>query len=180
MTPITSLNKDLVVATFFFQISGTKKSYRWLYMSKGFPRKLRNRELTGKPLQYAPDLFTNPKLHHVWDFIIPRDLKEWNTEGELIYALWGDWFWHRLMINKPKCKETLLECATLAELLTAPQDLYKVHIRDLESWCSLSYKSLYRLGCSILKTLWVHTNKYTLCTLLDNLCLEHTFAWQSV
>ena len=78
------------------------------------------------------------------------------------------------MINEPQCKETLLECATLAELLTASQDLCEVHIRDLESWCSLSYNSLYRLGCSIFKTLWAHTYKYTL-YILDDLHLDYTF-----
>jgi hypothetical protein len=31
-------------------------------VNERFPRKLRNRELTGKQLQYAPDLSTNPKL----------------------------------------------------------------------------------------------------------------------
>jgi hypothetical protein len=51
-------------------------------MSEGFPSKLRNREeLTGKLLQYIPDLSTNPKL---WDLILPRDLQEWDTEGTLI------------------------------------------------------------------------------------------------
>jgi hypothetical protein len=49
-----------------------------------------------------------------------------------------------------------------------------VHIRDLESWCSLSYNSLYRLGCSIFKTLWAHTYKYTL-YILDDLHLDYTF-----
>jgi hypothetical protein len=78
------------------------------------------------------------------------------------------------MINEPQCKETLLECATLAELLTASQDLCEVHIRDVESWRGLSNKSLYRLSCSILKTLWVHTYKCTLYA-LDDLDLEHTF-----
>jgi hypothetical protein len=111
-------------------------------MSKGFPGKLRNRELTGKLLQHAPDLSTNPKL---WDLILPRDLKEWDTEGALIYALWEDRFQHILMIDEPQCKETLLECATFAELLTTLQDLCVVHIRDLESGCSLSYKLVKKL-----------------------------------
>jgi hypothetical protein len=54
-------------------------------MSEGFPSKLRNRELTGKSQQYAPDLSTNPKI---CDLILPRYLKEWNTENALIYVLW--------------------------------------------------------------------------------------------
>jgi hypothetical protein len=141
-------------------------------MSKGFPGKLRNRELTGKLLQYALDLSTNPKL---WDLILPRDLKEWYTEGELIFNLWEECFQHRLTMDEPECKETLLKCVTLAELLTASQDICEVHIRDFESWYSLSYyKSLYRLGHSILQTLWVHTYKCTLYT-LDDLHLEYTF-----
>jgi hypothetical protein len=63
-------------------------------MSEGFPSKLRNRELTGKLLQYAPDLSTNPKL---WDLILPRDLREWDTEDALIYDLWEARFHHRHM-----------------------------------------------------------------------------------
>jgi hypothetical protein len=62
----------------------------------------------------------------------------------------------------------------LWDLEVTSQDLCEVHIRDPESWCSVSYKSLYRLGHSILKTPWVHTYKYTLYT-LDNLHLECTF-----
>ena len=109
-------------------------------MSEGFPSKLRNRELTGKLLQYALDLSTNPKL---WDLILPRDLKEWDTEDTLIYDLWEARFHHRQMIDHPECKETIQECTTLAELLTSPQDLCKAHIRDLDSQCSHSYKYRY-------------------------------------
>jgi hypothetical protein len=52
------------------------------------------------------------------------------------------------MIDNHKCKETLQECATLAELLTAPQDLHEAHTRDLESQCGLSHKSIFGLGCT--------------------------------
>jgi hypothetical protein len=93
--------------------------------------------------------------------------KEWDTEDTLIYDLWEDRSWFSSTIEEPQCKETLQECATLAELLTAPQDLQEVQIRDLETQCGLSYKSLYRLGHSILKTLWEHA--------LDDLHLEYTF-----
>jgi hypothetical protein len=109
-------------------------------MSKDVPGKLRNRELTGKPLQYALDLSTNIRL---WDLILPRDLKEWDTEVTLIYTLWEDQFHHRFMMDDPQCKEEILQdCATIAKLLAAPQDLCKMHIRNLESQHSLSYKSL--------------------------------------
>jgi hypothetical protein len=52
-------------------------------MSEGFPSKLQNRELTGKLLQYALDLSTNPKL---WDLILPRDLKECGIQKTLSYT----------------------------------------------------------------------------------------------
>jgi hypothetical protein len=71
-------------------------------MSEGFPSKLRNRELTGKLLQYTLDFSTNPKL---WDLILPRDLKKWDTEGALIYALWEGRFHHRSTIDEPQCKQ---------------------------------------------------------------------------
>jgi hypothetical protein len=73
-------------------------------MSEGFPSKLRNRKLTGKPLQYALDLSTNLKL---WDLILPRDLWEWDTEDALIYTLWQTRFHHRHTIDNHECKETL-------------------------------------------------------------------------
>jgi hypothetical protein len=41
-----------------------KKSYMQWCISEGFPNKLRNKELTGKLVQYVPDPSTNPKL---WD-----------------------------------------------------------------------------------------------------------------
>jgi hypothetical protein len=53
------------------------------------------------------------------------------------------------LMNPSASKETLQECTTLAALLTAPQDLCEAHIRDLESWCSFSYKSEFRLGHSL-------------------------------
>jgi hypothetical protein len=81
-----------------------------------------------------------------------------------------DHFHLRSTINEPECKETLQECAAHAELLTAPQDLHEVQIRNLESQCSSSYKSLYRLGHAILKTLWEH-----MYNALDDLHLEYTF-----
>jgi hypothetical protein len=53
------------------------------------------------------------------------------------------------LMNPSASKETLQECTTLAALLTAPQDLCEAHIRDLETWCSFSYKSEFRLGHSL-------------------------------
>jgi hypothetical protein len=115
-------------------------------MRAGLPRKLRNREFTGKQLQYALDLSTNPKL---WDLILPRDLREWETELDLIDTLGEMRFHKREMIDHPDCKETLQDCTTLAERLTSSQDLCEAHTSDLESQHNLSHNSIFRLGQSI-------------------------------
>jgi hypothetical protein len=84
-------------------------------MSEGFPSKLRNRELTGNCFNMPQsDLSKNPKL---WYLIVPKDLKEWDTEGaQILYNLWESRIHHRLTIDYLQCKETLQECTTLAEL----------------------------------------------------------------
>jgi hypothetical protein len=43
----------------FFSSKGNKEVLQAIAHEYGFPGKLRNRELTGKLLQYAPDLFAS-------------------------------------------------------------------------------------------------------------------------
>jgi hypothetical protein len=97
-----------------------------------------------------------------------------DTEVALTYFLLQRRFHHRNTIDNPECKESLQECTTLAEFLTSSQNLHEAQIRDLESQHGLSHKSIFGLGHTILKTLWINTYNYTLYA-LDNLCVEYTF-----
>jgi hypothetical protein len=54
------------------------------------------------------------------------------------YMLTAMRFHHRHTIDNPECNETLQECTTLAELLTASQDLCEAHTRALRGQISLS------------------------------------------
>jgi hypothetical protein len=49
-----------------------------------FPGSLETEKLLESSCSMLPDLSTNPKL---WDLILPRDLREWETEFDLIDTL---------------------------------------------------------------------------------------------